>query len=173
MAPDARFVDVTYRGLRVATRARLTESSPGVGFVEVEAPLPVGTTLKLAGDTTADARVTGVVEQEAGAKSPPGMRIVWGEKAAPARPAAEAVAEAVKPAAVSVAEAVTLTDVRVPASVAAAAAESPSESESASESESDSESAAAAADSVSPAASDTSPPGEPGRRRRRRKPGRS
>src|SRR5262250_2807688 len=106
MAPDARFVDVTYRGLRVATRARLTESAPGTGFVEVEAPLPVGTSIKLAGDATEDARVTGVVEQEAGAKSPPGMRIVWGEKAAPAKPAAAAPAEVAVTEAMIVAEAV-------------------------------------------------------------------
>ena len=153
MAPDARFVDVTYRGLRVATRARLTESESGVGFVEVEAPLPVGTKIKLGGDTTAEARVTGVVEQEAGAKSPPGMRIVWGEKAAPPKPVA---------AAESVSESASVSE-----SESAAESESASGAESASESES--ESAAAPA-----SATDSTPPGEPGgRRRRRRKPGRS
>lgn len=163
MAPDARFVDVTYRGLRVATRARLTESAPGTGFVEVEAPLPVGTRIKLGGDTTADARVTGVVEQEAGAKSPPGMRIVWGEKAAPAKPVAVPVAATV-PVPVSVTE-----PVAAAAAAAAAATESESESASASESESDSVS-----ESTTASSTDSTPPGEPGgRRRRRRKPGRS
>ncbi len=147
MAPDARFVDVTYRGLRVATRARLTESAPGTGFVEVEAPLPVGTSIKLGGDTAGDARVTGVVEQEAGAKSPPGMRIVWGEALAP------------KP-------------VPVPPPMPAESA-SPSESESVSAPDSDSESDSAA-ESVTPSSTDSTPPGEPGRgRRRRKKPGRS
>jgi hypothetical protein len=148
MAPDARFVDVTYRGLRVATRARLTESAPGTGFVEVEAPLPVGTSIHLGGDTTGAARVTGVVEQEAGAKSPPGMRIVWGEALAP------------KPLPAPAAP--------LPAESASASA---SESLSAAESESDSDSAA---ESVTASATDSTPPGEPGRgRRRRKKPGRS
>ncbi len=148
MAPDARFVDVSYRGLRVATRARLTESAPGTGFVEVEAPLPVGTSIKLGGDTTGDARVTGVVEQEAGAKSPPGMRIVWGEALAPPKP------------------------VPVPAeSASPSEPASPSESASAAESESEADSAA---ESVTASATDSTPPGEPGRgRRRRKKPGRS
>jgi|SRR5215470_10853476 len=158
MAPDARFVDVTYRGLRVATRARLTESAPGTGFVEVEAPLPVGTQIKLSGDTTEDARVTGVVEQEAGAKSPPGMRIVWGEKAAPAKPVAVPEAEGVAPTETAA--------VAEPAAAAEPESAAESESESAAESESVSE-------SVTASASDSTPPGEPGRRRRRRKPGRS
>src|SRR5215470_5591683 len=75
------FVDVSYRGLRVAARAKMTEAGPEAGFVEVEAPLPVGTRLNLTGDATLEVRVMGVVEQESGAKSPPGMRVAWGEAA--------------------------------------------------------------------------------------------
>jgi len=171
MAPDARFVDVTYRGLRVATRARLTESAPGTGFVEVEAPLPVGTQIKLGGDTTEDARVTGVVEQEAGAKSPPGMRIVWGEEAAPAKPVAVAEAEAeARTETETETAAVARTETAAVAEPAAAGAESEAAAESESESAAESE---AVSESVTASASDSTPPGEPGRRRRRRKPGRS
>jgi hypothetical protein len=75
------FVDVSYRGLKVASRARLTEAGTETGFIEVEAPLPVGTQLTLTGDATLEVRVMGVVEQESGAKWPPGMRVAWGEAA--------------------------------------------------------------------------------------------
>jgi hypothetical protein len=78
MTADERFVDVTYRGLRAAAHARWTETGPATGFVEAEAPLPVGTMVQLSGDVTLEARVTGVVEQEAGAKGPAGMRLSWG-----------------------------------------------------------------------------------------------
>ncbi len=99
-AGDTRFVDVSYRGLRVAQRAKLSESGPTAGFVEVEAPLPVGTHVSLAaeGGFAVEATVMQVVEQEAGAKSPPGMRVEWAaaieahEKKEPA-PAAEAEAD--------------------------------------------------------------------------------
>lgn len=89
---ETRFVDVSYRGLRIAQRAKLSESGPAVGFVEVEAPLPVGTRVSLAaeGGFAVEATVTAVVEQEAGAKSPPGMRVEW---AAPPAAAVEAEAE--------------------------------------------------------------------------------
>lgn len=97
MTGDAQTVDVTYRGLKVATGARLVQSGPGVGFLEVEAPLPVGSRLTLSGPVTLEARVTGVVEQESGAKTVAGMRIAWGEPAAAARPAS-APAKAVEPA---------------------------------------------------------------------------
>jgi len=91
-------VDVSFRGLKVATQARLQESMPGVGFVEVDAPLPVGTRLVVSGEPPIEVRVTGVVEQEAGAKSPPGMRLSWGEPSkvavevprAPTEPVADA-----------------------------------------------------------------------------------
>jgi hypothetical protein len=79
MTQDARFVDLTCRGLRVAQKARLNLESGTVGFLEIEAPLPIGTRVQVTGegDFHVDARVTKVVEQEAGAKSPPGMRLDW------------------------------------------------------------------------------------------------
>jgi hypothetical protein len=88
MATEARFVDLTYRGLKVAARARLVETGKDAAFVEIEAPLPVGSRLMVGGDVTSAARVVGVVEQESGAKSPPGMRLALGAAAAVvARPA--------------------------------------------------------------------------------------
>jgi hypothetical protein len=85
---EVRFVDVTYRGLRVAQRARCLDAGGGALFVEHEAPLPVGSTVAIIERAAADgsagpvdaaparrARVAAVVEQEAGAKSPPGMRL--------------------------------------------------------------------------------------------------
>lgn len=78
MGTETRFVDITYRGLRVAAKAKLVEQAPMTGFVEVEAPLPVGTQVTVVdGEQSVAARVLAVVEQEAGAKSPPGMRITW------------------------------------------------------------------------------------------------
>jgi hypothetical protein len=93
MSTDARFVDVSYRGLKVAVRARLLGSGPD-GFVEVEAPMPVGTRLTLTGDVIAEVQVVGVVEQESGAKSPPGMRIAWAAAAAVPKPEPEPEPEA-------------------------------------------------------------------------------
>jgi hypothetical protein len=79
MSLEGRFVDLTCRGLRVAQKARLTPESESAGFVELEAPLPIGTRVQLTGDGDfrVEARVVKVVEQEAGAKSPPGMRLDW------------------------------------------------------------------------------------------------
>jgi hypothetical protein len=77
MSQESEFVDLTYRGLRVAHKAKLREEASAV-FVEHEAPLPVGshvTVVRGAGER--EARVQSVIEQEAGAKSPPGMRLVW------------------------------------------------------------------------------------------------
>ena len=71
------FVELRFRGLRLAEKARF-EDGPGGGFVEHEAPLPVGTSIALVfPDGEKAARVTGVVEQEANAPSPPGMRVAW------------------------------------------------------------------------------------------------
>jgi hypothetical protein len=79
MSLEPRFVDLTLRGLRVAEKARLELESPTVGFVAHDAPLPIGTRLLVAGDDDfrVEARVVKVVEQEAGAASPPGMKLDW------------------------------------------------------------------------------------------------
>lgn len=86
MPAEARFVDVTYRGLPVATQARLTETGAETAFVELEAPLPVGTRVALSGALALEVRVTAVTEQEAATKSPPGMQIAWGAAAVAIRP---------------------------------------------------------------------------------------
>jgi hypothetical protein len=84
------FVDVAYRGLRVAQKARWQEGDDGQGFLEHEAPLPVGSRLALTLESGArEALVVGVVEQEAGAKSPPGMRLRWADVPAQATPTAD------------------------------------------------------------------------------------
>jgi hypothetical protein len=95
MTVESQTVDVTYRGLKVATGARFVAAGPGAGFVEVDAPLPVGTRLVLSGELAKEVRVTGVVEQEAGTKTVAGMRLGWAEPAAKAE-AKPAVAEAEK-----------------------------------------------------------------------------
>lgn len=79
MSLETRFVDLTLRGLRIAQKARLNLESPSVGFLEHDAPLPIGTRVSVVGegDFRVEARVVNVVEQEAGAKSPPGMRLDW------------------------------------------------------------------------------------------------
>ncbi len=92
----AVFVDVTYRGLKVVHKARFRSEGKG-GFVELETPLPVGAIVQIVeteGAAPKDARVVGVVEHEAGAKSPPGMRLAW-ESAAVQAPAVEAPVEAI------------------------------------------------------------------------------
>ncbi|MBI4509395.1 MAG: hypothetical protein HY698_07140 [Deltaproteobacteria bacterium] len=78
MGEGVVFVDVTYHGLRVAQRARFQLAAEDSGFVETEAPLPVGTTLRLEGEgMNREARVISIVEQESSAKSPPGMLVSW------------------------------------------------------------------------------------------------
>jgi hypothetical protein len=77
------FVDVKFRGLRIAQKAKLIEGESDA-FVEYETPLPVGAPLSVAeeGKPERRARVVRVVEHEAGAGTP-GMRVVW-ERAASA-----------------------------------------------------------------------------------------
>jgi len=82
MPGETRFVDVVWRGLRLAQKAKLSPSAETAAFVEIEAPLPVGTKVRLegAGDDggfAVEARVVSVVEQETGARSAPGMRVDW------------------------------------------------------------------------------------------------
>jgi hypothetical protein len=103
-AESESFVDVTYRGLAIAKKAKFREGDGG-GFVEFETPLPVGSALAIvSGDSPREGKVIGVVEHEAGAKSPPGMKIAWtGAKheAAPAPTPAAAAAAPVEEAAPS------------------------------------------------------------------------
>lgn len=70
-------VDLTYRGLPLGRRIKLTEIRPSTGYLELPAPMPVGTRLAIATDEgpAIEAVVTGVHEQAAGAERAPGMRI--------------------------------------------------------------------------------------------------
>jgi hypothetical protein len=75
--PADTFVDVTYRGIEVGKRAKLTEVAPDAGYVEVAAPMPVGSTVVLATDDgiAITAEVRGVHEQVGGSDRPPGMKV--------------------------------------------------------------------------------------------------
>jgi hypothetical protein len=81
-APIDSFVDVTYLGLELGRRVKLTEIDAGSGYLEVAAPMPVGTALELriepdgGGAALAIAAVVrGVHEQVGGSDRAPGMRI--------------------------------------------------------------------------------------------------
>lgn len=79
-----RLVEVTYRGLPVARGAKLADSGEQ-GFLELDAPLPVGTRVTVTGDGDfrVEARVVGVVEHGA-----TGMRLDWAAAKPEAVPAA-------------------------------------------------------------------------------------
>ncbi|HEY0194188.1 MAG TPA: hypothetical protein VGC42_23900, partial [Kofleriaceae bacterium] len=69
------FVDLTYRGISLGKRIKLGQVRPSTGWLEVAAPMPVGTPLVIATDdgVAIDATVTWVHESVTGADRPPGM----------------------------------------------------------------------------------------------------
>lgn len=69
------FVDLTYRGLSLGKRIKLGQVRPRSGYLELAAPMPVGSAIALATDEglTIDATVTWVYEQVAGSERAPGM----------------------------------------------------------------------------------------------------
>jgi hypothetical protein len=69
------FVDLTYRGLALGRKVKLTQVRPSSGYLELAAPMPVGTSIGIASDdgTLFDATVTDVREQAGDA--PPGMTV--------------------------------------------------------------------------------------------------
>jgi hypothetical protein len=69
------FVDLTYRGLSLGRRVRLSQVRPSAGYLELPAPMPVGAEIAIAAEdgTAFDAVVTGVHEQVAGSDRTPGM----------------------------------------------------------------------------------------------------
>jgi hypothetical protein len=71
------FVDVTYRGLSLARRAKLAQVRPSTGYLEVPQPMPVGSAIAIITDDTValDATVVEVHEQVAGSELPPGMLV--------------------------------------------------------------------------------------------------
>ncbi len=72
------FVDLTYRGLSLGRRIKLTQVRPTSGTLELPSPMPVGTHVTIATDEgfTFDATVSGVREQVAGSDRTPGMVVV-------------------------------------------------------------------------------------------------
>ena len=71
------FVDLTYRGLPLGRRVKLTQVRPSTGYLEVPAPMPVGTAIAIATDegVTLEATVTAIHEQVGGSDKAPGMTV--------------------------------------------------------------------------------------------------
>jgi hypothetical protein len=69
------FVDLTYRGLALGRKVKLTQVRPSSGYLELAAPMPVGTSIGIASDdgTLFDATVTDV--RELAGDAPPGMTV--------------------------------------------------------------------------------------------------
>lgn len=76
-AAEASFVDLSYRGLALARRVKLTQVRPSSGYVEMPAPMPVGTSIVIATDegVSIDAVVAEIHEQVGGATRTPGMLV--------------------------------------------------------------------------------------------------
>lgn len=71
------FVDLTYRGLSLGRRIKLTEVRPTSGYLEMPAPMPVGTAISIATDEglVIDAQVVSCHEQIGGSTRAPGMLV--------------------------------------------------------------------------------------------------
>jgi hypothetical protein len=71
------FVDLSYRGLALARRVKLTQVKPSTGYVEMPTPMPVGTRVAIATDdgVSIDAIVAEIHEQVGGATVTPGMLV--------------------------------------------------------------------------------------------------
>ena len=66
------FVDLTYRGLALGRRVKLAQVRPSTAYLELPAPMPVGTTIGILTDDTValDAVVIEVREQVGGSEGP-------------------------------------------------------------------------------------------------------
>jgi hypothetical protein len=71
------FVDLSYRGLALGKRVKLTQVRPTTGYLEMPTPMPVGTRIAISTDdgVQMDALVTEIHEQVGGSDVPPGMRV--------------------------------------------------------------------------------------------------
>lgn len=80
------FVDLTYRGLSLGRRVRLSQVRPSTGYLELPAPMPVGSQIAIAAEdgTAFDATVTAIHEQVAGSDRTPGMIVAPALAAEPA-----------------------------------------------------------------------------------------
>lgn len=76
-AMSESFVDLSYRGLALARRIKLTQVRPSSGYLEMPTPMPVGTTLGIATDdgVLLEAVVTEIHEQIGGGDKVPGMLV--------------------------------------------------------------------------------------------------
>jgi len=71
------FVDLSYRGLALGKRVKLTQVRPTTGYLEVPAPMPVGTAIAIATDdgVLIEASVAEIHEQVGGSEHAPGMLV--------------------------------------------------------------------------------------------------
>src|SRR3569623_902976 len=71
------FVDLSYRGLALARRVKLTQVKPSTGYVEMPTPMPVGTHVAIATEdgVSIEAVVAEIHEQVGGATVTPGMLV--------------------------------------------------------------------------------------------------
>ena len=76
-AMSESFVDLSYRGLALARRVKLTQVRPSTGYVEMPTPMPVGTHVAIATDdgVSIEAIVAEIHEQIGGATHTPGMLV--------------------------------------------------------------------------------------------------
>jgi hypothetical protein len=74
-AVSESFVDLSYRGLPLGRRIKLTQVRPTSGYLELATPMPVGSTIVIATDDGAslEATVTQIFEQIGGSDRVPGM----------------------------------------------------------------------------------------------------
>jgi len=74
-AMSESFVDLSYRGLALGKRIKLTQVRAAAGYLEMPAPMPVGTTIGIATDdgVLLEATVAEVREQVTGSDRVPGM----------------------------------------------------------------------------------------------------
>jgi hypothetical protein len=76
-AMSESFVDLSYRGLSLARRVKLTQVRQGSGYLELPTPMPVGTTIAITTDDglALEATVTEIHEQVGGLDRAPGMLV--------------------------------------------------------------------------------------------------
>src|SRR5262245_34943158 len=70
-------VDLSYRGLNLGKRIKLTQVRPSTGFLEMPAPMPVGTSIGIATEDGVlfEAVVSEILEQISGEGRAPGMLV--------------------------------------------------------------------------------------------------
>lgn len=68
------YVDLTYRGLALGKRVKLTQVRPTTGYVELAAPMPVGTAIGIASeDGVMLEAIVAEVHEQVGGEAPAGM----------------------------------------------------------------------------------------------------